>query len=95
MVQSTGPVDSNVTFPAVQARCAFHGSASADATKLEQTIKDRTVITDVVFALLPGEVVHVVGSDLVQEVDVFVRVELSHLVLGSRLRTLLKVSIFQ
>jgi len=93
VMQPTGPVDSNVTFSAVQARCAFHGAASADATELEQTIKDRTVISDVVFALLPGEVVHVVGSYFVQEVDVFVRMELRHLVLRGWFRTLLQVSI--
>lgn len=85
VVQAAGPVDGNVALAAVQASGALHGAAGADAAELEQAVEDRAVVADVVLALLAREVVHVVGRDLVQEVDVLVGVELRHLVLGGRL----------
>ena len=87
-MQTAGPVDSDVALPTVQTRRALHGAAGADAAKLEQSIEDWTIIPDIVLALFLGEVVHVVGSDLVEEVDVLVRVELRHFEAGRRFRAL-------
>jgi hypothetical protein len=81
-MQSTSPVDCDIAFPSVQTRRPLHGASRADTAELEQAVKDRTIISDIVFALLFGEVVHVVWGDFVQELDVLVGVELRHFVLG-------------
>ena len=82
VMQTTSPVHSNIAFAAVQPRRTLHAAASTDTAEFEQTVEDRTVVADVVFALLFAEVVHVVWGDALQEVDVLVGVELGHLVLG-------------
>ena len=82
VMQSTSPIHSNVAFAAVQSCRTFHAATSTDSTEFEQTVKHRTVVTNVVFALFFAEVIHVVGCDTLQEVDIFVGVELGHLVLG-------------
>jgi hypothetical protein len=81
-MQSAGPVDRDIALPAVQTRRSLHGSSRANSAELEQAVEDGTVVANVVLALLLGETVHVVGRDLVQELDVLVGVELRHLVLG-------------
>lgn len=83
-MEATSPIDGDVAFSAVQSRSALHAASSADTTELEQAVEDRTIVTDVVFSLLLAKVVHVVGSNALEEIDVFVGVELGHLVLGSR-----------
>lgn len=89
MMETTGPVDGNVALLAVKASGALHAAAGADAAKFKKAIKDGTVITDVELALLLLVGVHVVGGDLLQEVDVFVGVELGHLSAGSGFGALL------
>jgi hypothetical protein len=84
VVETASPVHGDVALAAVQPCGTLHAASSADTAELEQTVKDRAVIADVVFALLFAEVVHVVGSDALEEIDVLVGVELGHLVLGSR-----------
>lgn len=84
-MQPTRPVDCDITFAPVEPRCAFHATAGADATKLEEPVKYRAIIPDVVLRLVFGEVVHIVGRDLLQEVDVLVRMILGHLVPCCRL----------
>ena len=85
MMQATSPIHSHVTLPAVQPRGAFHTPTRTDATKLEQAIEHRAVVTHVILPLLLGEVVHVIGRHPLQEIDVLVGVELRHLVLGGGL----------
>lgn len=80
VVQSTSPIDGNVTLLAVEASCALHGTTSADTTEFEQAVKHRTIITDVVLSLLAHVAVHVVWGDSPEEIDVLVCVELGHLV---------------
>jgi hypothetical protein len=80
VMKPASPIDRDIALSSVQSRRALHGASRADAAKLEQTVKDRTVVSDVVLALLLGEAVHVIGGDLVQELDVLVRVELRHFV---------------
>ena len=83
VVETASPVDSDVAFSAVQSCGTLHAASSADTAELEQAVKDGTIVADIVFALLLAEVVHVVGSDALEEIDVFVGVELGHFVLGS------------
>lgn len=80
VVQTTSPVDGDVALAAIQPCGALHAASSADSAELEQAVEDGTVVTDIVFALLFAKVVHVVGSDALQEIDVLVGVELGHLV---------------
>lgn len=83
MVKSTGPIDGDVAFAPVQAGCSLHTTTSTDAAEVKKSIEDWTIIADVVFTLLLGEVVHIVRCDLLQEVDVLIRVELGHFMAGS------------
>ena len=88
MVQPTSPVDCDIAFAPVEPRGAFHATAGADPTKLEESIENRAVVSDIVLRLILGKVVHIVGRDLLQEVDVLVRMILGHFVACSWLRTL-------
>ena len=87
-MQTASPVDGNVAFLAVETRRALHAAACADAAELEQPIENRTVIPDVVLALLSHKGVHVVRRDSLQEFNVFVGMELRHLGRDGRLRAL-------
>jgi hypothetical protein len=91
-MKSPGPVDGDVAFAPVQAGCPLHTSTSTDAAEVKQSIEDWTIITDVVFSLLLGEVVHIVRCDLLEEVDVLIRVELGHFMAGSWFCALGKLS---
>lgn len=88
VVQATCPVYSNIALLAIESCGSFHGTASADPAELKETVKDGTVITDIVLPLLAHEIVHVVRCDLLEEVDVLVGVELGHLGENARLCTL-------
>ena len=83
VMKTSSPVDGNVAFAAVQTSCPLHASTSADATELEKSVEDRAIVTDIVFALLFCESIHVVRSDFLEEVNVLVRVELGHFMTGS------------
>lgn len=87
MMQSAGPVDRNVAFATIQSCRAFHAAAGTDATELEQSIKHRAVITDVMLVLLLGKVIHVVEGHPFKKVDILIGVELCHLELRCWLRT--------
>jgi len=88
VMETTSPIYRDIAFASIESRSAFHGSTSTDSTELEQPIKYGTIISDIVFALLLAEGIHVLGGDLVQEIDIFVCVELGHFVLGSWFRAL-------
>jgi hypothetical protein len=81
-MQSAGPVDSYVALSSVQTRGTLHSASRADTAEFKQAVKDGTVVSYIVLALLLSKAVHVVGRDFVQELDVLVRVELRHFVLG-------------
>lgn len=87
-MKPTSPIDGNVALLSVETGSALHRAASADATELEQTIKDRTVVTDVVLRLLSLVGLHVVGRNPSEELDILVGMELGHLVDNCRLRSL-------
>jgi hypothetical protein len=80
VVQPTSPIDGYVAFLAVEASSALHGPASTDTTELEQAVKHRTIITDIVLSLLAHVAVHVVWGDSPQEIDVLIGVKLRHLI---------------
>jgi len=82
MMQATGPVHCYITLASVESCGTLHTATCTYAAELEQSIEDGTVITDIVFALLFLETVHVIWRHLVQEVDVLVSVKLGHLKLG-------------
>lgn len=80
MVQAPSPIDSDVTFPTVQPRGAFHAPAGGDAAKVEKAIEDRRVEADIVLLKFLREKFHVIRCYLIQEVDIVVGVKLRHLV---------------
>lgn len=90
-MKAASPIHGDVAFLSVQPSCSFHASTSADATKLEQAVKDGTVIADVEATLLFRMVLHVVGGNLLQKIHIFVCMKLGHLVVGGRFCTLIKI----
>jgi hypothetical protein len=89
MMKTSSPIDCYVAFATIETGSTLHASTRANTAELEESIEDRTIITNVIFALLLSERVHVVGRDLLKEVDVLVGVELSHLMACGRLGALL------
>ena len=87
-MKSAGPVDRNVAFVSVQPRSALHATTGTDTTKLKESVEYGTIIADVVFTLLAHVGIHVVGCDLLEEVDVLVGVELCHFHLAGGFRAL-------
>lgn len=88
MVKPSSPVDGDIALAAVQSSGTFHTPASGDPTELEEAVKDRAVVSDVVFALFFGVLLHIVWGDFREEVYIFVCVELAHLLLRGGLRSL-------
>jgi hypothetical protein len=84
-MQPPGPINSNIALPAIQPGSTLHTPARTNATKLKQAIENGTIVADIILALLLGKIVHIIGGDPLQEVDVLVGVELRHLVLGGGL----------
>jgi hypothetical protein len=82
-MKTSSPVDGDVAFATVQTSCPLHASTSANTAELKKTVEDRAIITDIVLSLLLCESIHVVGSDFLEEVNVFVSVELGHFMTGS------------
>lgn len=79
MVKTTRPIDGNVALVAIQTGGPLHAAASADSAELEEPVKDRAIIADIVLALLSHKGVHVVRRDSLKKLDVLVGMELRHL----------------
>lgn len=88
MMQATGPVDSDITLVAIQARCALHATTSTNSAEFEETVEHGTVVTHIVPTLFLRELVHIVRSDFRKEINVLVGMELGHFVFRCRFRTL-------
>ena len=88
MMKPSSPIDSDVTFPTVEPCSTFHRTSGADATELEQTIENRAIISNIKSALFLLVLIHVVWCDLIQEIYVFVCMELCHFELGCGFCTL-------
>jgi len=52
VVQTASPIDGNVALLAIETRGTLHAATGANSAELEQAVKDRAVVADVVFALL-------------------------------------------
>jgi len=92
VMKTTSPVDCDVAFASIQASSTLHATTSANTAEVEESVEDWTIITDVVFSLFFGKSIHIVRSNLLQEVDVLVGMELGHFVTGSRFCALCTVS---
>ena len=88
VMKTTCPIDCHVTFAAVQPCSTLHTATCAYAAKFEETVKDWAVVAHVETALLFLVRLHIVRCHFLEEFDVFVRVELGHLKIGSWLGAL-------
>lgn len=88
MVEATCPVHSNIAFVAVKPGSALHTTTSTNAAELEKPIEYRTIITDIVLALLLRICLHVVGRHFGKEIDILIGVELGHFEFRGGFRTL-------
>jgi hypothetical protein len=79
VMETSSPVDGDVAFAAVKTSCAFHAASGANTAEFEETVKDWTVIPDIILSLLFCIVLHVVRGDFLQEVDVLISMKLRHL----------------
>lgn len=88
MMKTTSPIHSDVGFASIETSSPLHAASGADTAEFEESVKDRTIVTDIVLGLLFDIRIHVVWSDFVQEVDILIGMELTHFVLGGWLGTL-------
>lgn len=88
VMETACPVDRNVTFAAIQSCSTLHAASCTNAAKFEQAVKDWAVVTHVEPALLFLVRLHVVGGHFLEELNVFICMELGHLEIGSRFGTL-------
>ena len=91
VVKSTGPIYGHIAFGSIETGCALHAATGANPAKFEETIKDRTVIADIVLALFLWVGLHVIRSHLPQEVDILIRMKLAHFEMACRFCTLRSV----
>lgn len=88
VMKTSSPVDSYIALLSIESSSAFHTAACTNAAELEEAVENRTIITDIELRLLPLEVIHILGANLLKEVDVLVCVELGHLESRRRFRSL-------
>ena len=63
VMEASSPIDRDIRFLPVETCGTFHAAACTDPAKLEQTIKDGAVITNIEFLLFFDVRVHVIGCD--------------------------------
>lgn len=80
-METTGPIDSNIALVAVQSRSTFHTTTRTNSAELKKPVENWTIVSNVVSTLFFGEVIHIVRCHLGEEVDIFIGVELGHLIL--------------
>ena len=78
VMESAGPVDDDVGPVLVEAAGAADGAGGVQLAELEEPVEDRAVLPDVEALQLPDVVLHVVGGDDAEEVDVVVGMEARH-----------------
>jgi hypothetical protein len=88
VMKASSPIDGNVTFATVQTCCTLHATTRADAAKLEKSIEDWAIISDIELALFFRVALHIVWSDFLKKLNVFIRVKLGHLMFIGRLGSL-------
>jgi len=92
VMKTTSPVHSYIAFTPVQSCSTLHTAACADSTELEKAIEHWAIIPYIESTLLFLVCFHVIRRDFVEKIDVFICMELGHLELAGRLRTLWDVS---
>lgn len=88
VMKASSPVYSDITFTTIETGCTFHTTTCTDATKLKESVKDWTIVSHIKLALLFRIALHVVWSDFLQKLNVFISVKLGHLMLIGGLRSL-------
>ena len=78
VMESAGPVDDDVGAVLVETAGAADGAGGVQLAELEEAVEDRTILADVEALELPDVVLHVVGGDDAEEVDVVVGMEAGH-----------------
>lgn len=79
MMETTGPIDSNVTLLTVKPGGAFHTPTGTDPAELKKPIENGTVVSNVESTLFFLVGLHIIRSDFLQEFDVLISVKLGHL----------------
>lgn len=78
MVQTPCPINDDVRLVFVEARGSSDRSAGVELAEFKDPVKDGTIFADIESLKLSVIVLHVVGGDLFQEVNIVVRVEARH-----------------
>ena len=78
VMEAAGPVDDDVGAVLVEAAGAADGAGSVQLAELEEAVENGAVLPDVEALELADVVLHVVGGDDAEEVDVVVGVEARH-----------------
>lgn len=82
MVQTTSPVNGNITDLVVQLGCSLQRCACVTRAELKEPGKHWAVIAYVEGIKTLGEALHIGGADSLQEVNVVLGVEAAHVMLG-------------
>ena len=88
VMETTSPVDCHITFAAIQPCSTLHTATSTNPAEFKKTVKDWAIVAHVETALLFLVRLHVIGCHFLEELDVFIGVELGHLKIGSRFSAL-------
>ena len=91
-MEAASPVHGDIAFTAIETRSALHTPASTDSAEFEQAVEHWAVIPHIEASLFLLVRLHIVWRHLLQEIDVLVRMELSHFEVRRRLGTLEAVS---
>lgn len=87
-METTCPVDRNVTFAAIKPCSSLHTATCTDAAKLEKAVKDWAIVAHVETPLLFLVRLHIVRCHFLEEFDVFICMKLGHFEIASWLSTL-------
>jgi len=88
VMEASSPINSDIALAAVKTGCTLHATTRTDATELEKSIEDWAIISDIELALLFRVAFHIVWSDFLKKLNVFIGVKLGHLMLVGGLSSL-------
>mmetsp|Transcript_22290 Transcript_22290/g.37806 ORF Transcript_22290/g.37806 Transcript_22290/m.37806 type:complete len:201 (-) Transcript_22290:18-620(-) len=75
VMQSACPVHCHICLIVIEAHCSINRTSCCNLRKFINSIKYRTIITDIKHMQLFDEMSHVVGRDVTQKIHIVVRVE--------------------
>src|SRR5437763_16851784 len=87
-MKTSCPIYGDIALAAVEPSRTLHAASTGDAAEFEQAIKHGAIVADVILGLLFLKAIHIIWRDLVQEIDVVVRMKLAHLFPSGRFRSL-------